>query len=133
MKFAPTILRVLSGRVEQRTPYSGEIEFFRRRPDVAGLAAEDGRVVLNPFSEMDNDQMAAVALNEAARIFMVRENIAPMFELTQEQANAFADYGTIEFQRATVAARLLSRDPSALQPSNEQLEFVEWLRRAMLV
>lgn len=70
-------------------------------------------------------------LSEAAKIFMDREGLTPWFNLTPAQEQAFASYGPIEAQRATVAARLLSRDKSALVPTLAQLRFVDELSQAM--
>ena len=70
-------------------------------------------------------------LSEAARIFMDREGLTPWFDLTPAQERAFASYGPIETQRATIAARLLSRDKSALVPTLAQLRFVDELSQAM--
>ena len=43
--------RMIFGRISVRKPYGTELEFFRRRPDVAGYAADDDCVVLNPFAD----------------------------------------------------------------------------------
>ena len=127
----PDVIEVLPGDVPMRLPFESEMEFFRERPDVAGYAAEDGMVVLNPWSGLSVDEKAAVALNEAARVFMRRHGIRPSFSLTEEQARAFADYGPEECQKATIAARLLSGDPSALKPNADQEAFVSNLASAM--
>lgn len=123
--------RILPGNIHVREPYPLEIEFFRFRRDVSGYAADDGMVVLNPFSELTEEQLAAVALNEAARIYMKRHSMQPSFDLTDEQAIAFATYGPEECQKATIAARLLSGDPTALLPSDDQRAFVSRLALAM--
>jgi hypothetical protein len=127
----PQLVRMLPGKVEQREPWPSEVKFFRKHPHVEGMAAEDGRAVLNPFSKLTEVQKAAVALNEAARIFMERKRLVPSFGLTRAQADAFAAYGPITAQRATIAGRLLSRDPSALAPTSEQLAFVRNLAQKM--
>ncbi|OAN44962.1 hypothetical protein [Magnetospirillum moscoviense] len=57
MTDAPRIIGMLPGGVEQREPWPGEVDFFRRRPDVTGMAAEDGRVVLSPFCQLIESQM----------------------------------------------------------------------------
>ena len=131
MRKHPRIISLLSGCVELREPWPTEEKFFRSNPNVSGMAAEDGRVVLNPFSTLDNRQMKAVALNEAARIVMNRDGITPSFSLTTEQKEAFSGYGSIEDIKATVAARLLSEDPSAMTPTQEQVDFVQRLSTAM--
>jgi pyruvate/2-oxoglutarate dehydrogenase complex dihydrolipoamide acyltransferase (E2) component len=76
--------------------------------------------------------MEAVALNEAARVVMSkRTDLRPNFALTPEQEAAFANYGPQEAVKATVAARILSGDPSALIPTAEQTAFVKRLAREM--
>tara|TARA_B100000676_G_scaffold245248_1_gene247649 strand:+ start:538 stop:957 length:420 start_codon:yes stop_codon:yes gene_type:complete len=127
----PRIIAVLPGGVEQREPWPSEIEFFRSRLDVTGMAADDGKVILSPFSQLTESQKKAVALNEAARIFMDREGLTPEFALTPAQEVAFAIYGPMQARRETIAARLLSGDPTALAPTGEQIAFVRVLAIAM--
>lgn len=116
--------------IEQRQPFPSEAEFFRANPHVGGMAAEDDRVVLNPFSSLSPAELRAVAMNEAARIAM-RKHGAPSFYLTPEQSARFGSYGTPEDQRSTVAARILSGDPSAGQSTAQQDDYVRWLRDIM--
>ncbi len=105
---------------------------LRSRPDVAGLASDDGAVVMNPYCLLSEEEREAVALNEAARVVMsTRADLRPDFALTPEQEAAFANYGPPEAVKATVAARVLSGDPSALIPTAEQMAFVVRLAREM--
>jgi hypothetical protein len=56
----------------------------------------------------------------------------PRFALTPEQESAFAKYSDNPVDRAsTVAARILSGDPSALSPTPEQTAYVQQLRKFM--
>jgi hypothetical protein len=121
---SPRIIRMLPGGVPLREPWPSELEFFKRRPEVAGMAAEDDAVILSPFAGRSAAEQKSVALNEAARIVMRRSGFEPQFSLTSEQAVAFANYGPPEAVKATVAARILSGDLSALTPTPEQLAFV---------
>jgi len=121
----------LAGNVPMREPWPSEDEFFRARPEVAGLAADDNCVVVNPHSPLSESEKKCVALNEAARVVMGRDKLTPTFDLTPEQYRAFANYGPIEAIKATIAARLLSGDPSALAPTVEQLRFVKRLAKRM--
>ena len=99
---------------------------------MAGLAAEDGTVVLSPYAELSDKQMQVVALNEAARVFMMQNRILrPTFKLTKKQKEKFASYGPVQAVKETIAARILSGDPSALNSTRAQLLFVKRLRRAM--
>jgi hypothetical protein len=96
------------------------------------MATADGSVILNPYSQLSETERQAVALNEAARVVMsTHADLRPDFALTPEQEAAFAQYGPPETVKATVAARLLSGDPSALQPTAEQQAFVTRLAQAM--
>ena len=127
----PRQIAILPGGIPLREPWPSEEEFFRSRPDVSGLAADDGCVVINPFAPLTERQSTAVALNEAARIFMRRLDLRPEFALTNEQTEAFKSYGPFEAIKATIAARVLSGDPSALEPTAEQLAFVCRLAQQM--
>lgn len=94
------------------------------------MAADDNAVVLNPYTTLSPQEKDAVALNEAARVVMrTRSSLQPLFSLTTEQIAAFSSYGPPEAIRATIAARLLSGDPSALAPTEEQAAFVLLLAR----
>jgi len=113
--------------------YSGEEEYFKKNPHVAGMAADDNRIIMNPYSKLTDAEKQAVMLNEAARVHMRTGNIEPpRFALTPEQESAFSTYSADPLDRAsTVAARILSNDPSALAPTPEQTQYVQQLRKFM--
>jgi hypothetical protein len=113
--------------------FPGEEQYFRNNPHVAGMAAEDNQIVMNPYSRLSKGELDAVMQNEAARVHMRTGTVAPpRFALSPEQENAFKSYSNDPIDRAsTIAARILSNDPSALAPTAEQLEYVNQLRRAM--
>jgi hypothetical protein len=113
--------------------YPGEDDYFKQNPHVAGMAAEDDRIIMNPYSKLNDAEKQAVMLNEAARVHMRRGTMAPpRFTLTPEQESAFAKYSDNPVDRAsTVAARILSGDPSALKPTPEQQDYVQQLRKFM--
>lgn len=112
--------------------YPGEDEFFRKNPHVAGMAADDDKVIINPYSPLSWDEKAAVAYNERARIVMRKSSERPAFDLTPEQAKRFGAYSPNQQDvRETVAARILSGDPSAGEPTKEQAAYVERLRKMM--
>jgi hypothetical protein len=120
--------------VGMREPYESELQYFKANPHVAGMAAEDDKIILNPYSTLKPQEQDAVKLNEAARVHMRRGMIdAPRYALTPEQEKAFAKYGTgnIDDIRQTLAARILSGDPSALTPTPEQQDYVKRLRQFM--
>jgi hypothetical protein len=122
--------------IQMRTPYQSEMDYFKKNPNVAGMAAEDNKVILNPYSNRRPEEYQSVAINESSRILM-RENpkYSPKFELTPQQ-KSFLDSTSYrnaseEERKATIAARILSKDPSAGIPSNEQTLFAMELRQAL--
>lgn len=120
--------------VEERKPYEGELAYFQANPTVAGMAAEDNRIVMNPSTRLTPQELNAVRLNEAARVHM-RKKPPPTFDLTPEQAQ-FLETTTYKAapdadRRGTIAARLLSGDPSAGTATAQQMEYVKALRRQM--
>lgn len=119
-----------------RQPFAGEMDFFKKNPNVAGMAAEDGKVVLNPNSKLSQQELAAVAENEGARLFMRENSIVPDFDVTEEQKKSMAgtDYGKGENLTAlkqTIAARILSGDPSAKNVTAQQRKWVDGLKSRM--
>lgn len=118
----------------ERQPYESELNYFRANPDVGGMASEDNRVVINPFSTLQPHELDAVRKNETARIHM-RKYGAPTFLLTQQQRKSLANtpYSSASHadMASTIAARLLSNDPSGGSPTLEQINYVEGLRRSM--
>lgn len=119
-----------------RKPYAGEDEYFRANPNVAGMAAEDGRIVLNPHSKNSAEGQRAVAKNEAIRLWMRENKTAPDFELTPEQMAQFegTEYGKPENAlnaKHTIIARILTGDPSAKKPTEAQLQWAERVRRSI--
>ncbi len=116
-----------------REPSPSEIEYFKKNPHVSGMATEDDRVIINPFSNLSGKEKKAVAVNEHARLFM-RKGLKPDFELTPEQIIKFKEYSqNLNDIRETVAARILSGDPSVGNTTPEQRAFVEKLKSAMKV
>ena len=122
--------------IPMREPFKGELDYFRKNPSVAGMATEDNKVIINPFTQLNEQQKRAVAINEVARVWMrTKKEYAPDFSLTKEQEQ-FLDTTTYrnaqESDRlATIAARLLSNDTSAGVPTAEQSLFVSRLKAAM--
>jgi hypothetical protein len=122
--------------IQTRTPYDSELEYFKKNPNVAGMAADDNRVILNPYSNRKPEEYQSVAINESARILMRQKpEYKPDFELTPQQ-KSFLDTTTYrnaseDDRKSTIAARILSGDPSAGIPSNEQALFTSELRRAL--
>ena len=113
--------------------FPGEDEYFKANPHVAGMAADDNKVIINPYSKISEKEKESVMLNEAARVHMRNKLIdAPNYDLTPEQTEKFGSYSQdINDIRQTIAARILSGDPSAGQPTQAQQEYVSRLRQFM--
>jgi len=111
----------LLGYENLREPYLSELSYFVSAPNVAGMATEDNRVILNPFNKSANQQ--AVYRNEMARLLM-RQQGTPQVSLTDQQ-NKFLDTtdyrgASEQDRRQTILARLLSGDKSAQTETFEQ-------------
>jgi len=107
--------------------FDGEESFFRDRPEVAGMAAEDGSIILNPYSPLDKKSLRAVAKNEALRLKMHRDEFIPDIKITPEQRSFFSgtEYATNEqAMKQTILARIYSGDPSA-RATKEQIAALE--------
>ena len=106
-----------------RKPFAGEDKFFKGRPDVGGMAAEDGKIVLNPYSSLKEQEKMQVAKNEAIRLW-IRDNKPELpFEVTKEQSKAFSktEYGSNpQALKETIVARVLTGDPSAMATPEQQ-------------
>jgi hypothetical protein len=113
--------------------YPGEEEYFKANPHVTGMAADDDKIIMNPFSKLKDNERQAVMMNEAARVHMRNKLIdAPNFELTPTQTEKFGSYSKdLNDIRQTIAARILSGDPSAGDATPEQQEYVSRLRQFM--
>jgi hypothetical protein len=113
--------------------YPGEEEYFKANPHVTGMAADDDKIIMNPFSKLKDNERQAVMMNEAARVHMRNKMIdAPNFELTPTQTEKFGSYSKDPNDiRQTIAARILSGDPSAGDATPEQQEYVSRLRQFM--
>lgn len=115
---------------EVRDAYDSERNYFTQNRKTAGMAADDGRIVLNPYSMLAPQQMEAVARNEAARLYMREKKFNFDFDPTPEQLHAFrgTPYENDPFNlKATLLARALSGDPSAGQLTPRQQQWVDWL------
>lgn len=109
-----------------RDLYPGEDEYFKANPEVGGMATDDDYVILNPYSPLSPQQKQSVRVNEAARLYM-NKNGVPDISLTNEQQQNLAGLSTYanaddKFRKATIMARLLSKDESGGIPTMEQSE-----------
>lgn len=106
-----------------RDPYKSELEFFKKRPEVAGMATDDSKIILNPFSTLSKNELNSVLQNEALRIFMRQNEVNPSFDLTKSQMEAFrgSEYeNDSNASKQTILARILTGDPSAKDASLDQ-------------
>lgn len=114
--------------------FPGEQDFFQTNKHVAGMAAEDGNVILNPFSGNSAAEQDAVYTNELSRLLMREQDVRPAFDLTPEQRSQFegTPYATNEpAMKETIAARIVSGDPSAKQPTGDQAAFAKALAKML--
>lgn len=114
-----------------RDPFESELEYFKMNPHVAGMATEDDRVIFNPYSKVIPKQSDSVYKNESARIQMRKSSERPDFQLTQEQSEAFKNYGDIQDQRETIAARSYAGDESSGELTDEQRKYIQRLVQMM--
>lgn len=115
---------------EVRDPFDSESNYFWQNKHVAGMASDDGRIVLNPYSTLKPHELDAVARNEAARLYMRERKFNFDFDPTPEQVQSFRGtaYERDPFNmKATILARAISGDPSAGTLSQRQREWVDWL------
>jgi hypothetical protein len=111
----------------RRDLYPGENNYFAQNPQVAGMAAETGDVILNPHSSPDVNR-DAVAKNESLRLLLRDLGMTPDFPLTDQQRGAFrgtAYQGQEGPMRETIAARIYSGDKSAYATPEQ----TDWLAR----
>uniref|UniRef100_A0A6M3J2B6 Putative methyltransferase n=1 Tax=viral metagenome TaxID=1070528 RepID=A0A6M3J2B6_9ZZZZ len=111
--------------VKERKPTGSEVDYFKNNPNVSGMATSDNAVILNPFSSLSAQEKAAVLTNEKSRVYMRGSGIRPDFTLTQKQKKAFSNYGSEQDIKETIAARILSGDPSAGEFPQEQQKWVD--------
>lgn len=91
------------------------------------MAAEDGSIILNPYSPLDEKSLSAVAKNEALRLKMHRDEFIPDIKITPEQLRFFKGTEYASSQQAmkqTILARIYSGDPSA-RATKEQIAALE--------
>lgn len=103
---------------EVRKPYPSELNYFKKNPKVSGMATQDNRIILNPYSGISPEQQKSVAKNEAIRLFMRSKDYNYDFDVTPEQLSSFknTEYAKPENMKSlkqTIISRILTNDPSA--------------------
>jgi hypothetical protein len=97
------------------------------------MAADDGKIIINPHTGLSETERDAVRINELTRLKMRHSpEHRPTFDLTPSQRKTFGGYGSIDDQRQTVIARIISGDPSAGDATDEQKAWAEKVRGSML-
>jgi len=119
-----------------------ERQFFNGRPDVAGYAAEDNSIVVNPYNEhmRDPNKRRGLINIEGARLYIRSRNYkaADLPDLTKDQRKFLMElpspsgkdkgYSTDELDlRATALSRYIGGDTSFPKWSNEQIAFAKSL------
>ncbi|NCC59111.1 MAG: hypothetical protein EOM17_16070, partial [Synergistales bacterium] len=65
------------------------------------MATEDGKIIINPYSNLSDAEKKAVAENEGLRLWMRENNFVPDFVVTPEQREKFkgTEYGKPENEK----------------------------------
>jgi len=122
---------------ERKELYPGEDAYFKAHPEVGGMAAEDNRVIINPYSSLSDQEKNAVRTNETARLWMrnSEESDRPNMRLKRLQKKAFSTIndGNAYSQnpqdiRETIIARVISGDASAGKTTRKQRKYAEKLK-----
>lgn len=123
-----------SAMFPERKPYPSEYTHFLNNPKVAGMATEDNKIIINPYSKLSDAEKNGVRTNESARLFMRKNKIPLDFELTEKQRKVFSKYSQNEDDiKATIVGRILSGDKSAIDPTPEQHEYASNIKMKMLL
>lgn len=117
---------------EVRNPQESELQYFYDNQNISGMAAEDNRIILNPYSDLDSNQMNSVAQNEAIRLYLRNNKIEPTFNLTEEQAKQFKNYSANPTDtKHTILGRILTNDTSVGKITPEQRKYADWLQKQL--
>lgn len=114
-----------------RDPFPSEDAYFKSNPTVAGMATEDGKIILNPYSGLSPTEQEGVIKNEGARLDM-RAMDLPDFQITDEQRDQFV--GTpyadnSQAMRETILGRIISGDPSVGAFTPEQKRIADTVKK----
>jgi len=96
--------------------YPGEDKYFKENPNVGGMMTEDNKVIINPYSNLTDNEKQAVIKNEKIRLNFKKNNIVPDIDITEEQRALFkgTPYENNEdAMKQTIVARIMTGDPSA--------------------
>ena len=119
----------------RKTLTPDEAKFFHSAPSVAGMSAEDGAVLLNPWSPLPAPNKRAVAHLEASRSYMGRNAVPP--PLNEQQRKYLAGIGYDQWgelpQRQTIISRNIAGDPSGGPYTPEQERYADQIHAYMLL
>jgi hypothetical protein len=119
--------------MRRKSLYPGEDAYFKANPGVTGMAAEDDKVILNPYSSISPAEQDAVARNEHVRLHLRRSGLTPPaptdMQMRQFQGTPYASDPAALSQ--SIIARILSGDPSAGIVTPEQRTFANEVVRQM--
>jgi len=111
--------------------FPGEDDYFKKNPNVAGMASfETDDIILNPYSRGRN--MEAVAMNEALRLKMAKENFVPNINISDKQKEFFkgTEYeGNEDAIKQTIFARIYSGDKSANSTEDQMKAYKEYMAK----
>jgi hypothetical protein len=113
--------------------YPGEDKYFQENKNVTGMAAEDNKVILNPYSSLSDTEKKSVVKNEQLRLWMRNNDVVPNIILTKEQELFFkgtAYENAPNEKKQTIIARILSGDPSAKATKEQKIQAQQLLKKA---
>lgn len=120
---------------EIREPYEDEHQYFKENPRVAGMATDDGRIIVNKHSGLKPIEQDALIKNEASRLLMREKGYKFDFDVTPEQMAPFQAMGdeyskpeNYHHLQSTILARIISGDPSAGNVTPQQQQWANRIR-----
>jgi hypothetical protein len=122
-----------------RDPVPTEHTFFEKNKHVGGYVADDGKIVINPYSSLKPHEKVAVARLEATRAYMNENNIVPDFDITPEQSSFFKKIdpdnygkeGNEKYLKQSIVSRITVGDPTAGNFTPEQKAFADRIVTSM--
>jgi len=121
---------------EVREPFLKEANYFDQNRNVTGMATEDGKIILNPFSGLSKEQSQAVAKNEAIRLFLRESKLEPDFDVTPAQLESFkgtkyADPENELHLKHSLISRILTNDSSAGEVTEDQQGWADYVLKQL--
>jgi len=117
-----------------REPYKSENEYFKANKNVAGMATQDNKIIINPHTNLAPIQQDSVIKNEASRLWLRENEVDPLFEITDEQRKFFTGtpYEKDELaMRHTILSRIHAGDSSIGAITEDQAKWGDWLSNTL--